>query len=132
RQELSGGAHERLPLLVLVVAGPFADEHHVGVRVPHAEHDLRAAARKPTLRARGRRLMKLLEGRDHECSPSRAEGKPAMPRARSTARLIASATTPTASPSSMRWSESTWPVARAKTVSPSHIVCAGRMAESMP
>src|SRR5439155_2452870 len=32
----------------------------------------------------------------------------------------------------MRWSESTWPVARAKTVSPSHIVCAGRMAESMP
>ena len=33
-QQLPGRAHERLPLLVLVEAGPLADEHEIGVGLP--------------------------------------------------------------------------------------------------
>ena len=36
-------AHERFALLVLVVAGPFADEDDVGVGVPDAEDEVGAA-----------------------------------------------------------------------------------------
>ena len=41
-EELSRLADERDPLLILVEAGRLAHEHQVGVRIPHAEHRLRA------------------------------------------------------------------------------------------
>ena len=44
---------ERVALLVLVEAGRLADEHQVGVRVPDAEDDLRAALGEPALHAAG-------------------------------------------------------------------------------
>ena len=53
REQLSGGADERLPLLVLVEPRRLPDEHQVGVWIAHAEHDLRPRLRESTLRARG-------------------------------------------------------------------------------
>ncbi len=41
REQLPGGADERLALLVLVEAGRLADEHQVGAGVAHAEDGLR-------------------------------------------------------------------------------------------
>ena len=41
-QELSCLSDERVALLVLVEPRRFADEHEVGVRIAHAEHDLRS------------------------------------------------------------------------------------------
>src|SRR5436309_768738 len=88
-QELACSSHERLALLVLVIAGAFPDEHRTGVWVPHAEHDLRAATGQPAQRA-GRSLVRqLLEGLGHASLPSFAEGKPGTLSARSTARRMA-------------------------------------------
>src|SRR5205823_2117300 len=131
-EQLPGRSHERLALLVLVIAGALPDEHHTGVGVPHAEHDLRPAAGQPAPRA-GRSLVRqLIEGLGHASLPSVAEGKPGTLSARSTARLMASFTASSARDSSVRCSASTGPVARTKAVSPSHIVCAGRIAPAMP
>src|SRR5205823_7447642 len=94
-QELPGGADERLTLPVLVVAGSLADEHHVGLRVPDAEHDLGAAGRQAALRAGRRDPAELLERHRHGSRPSRnsrTAGKFGTPVARSTARRMARAT----------------------------------------
>src|SRR5262245_48082808 len=56
-------ADERKALLVLVEARRLADEHQLGVRVTHAEHDLRAVLREPTALAAGRLLPQLFEAR---------------------------------------------------------------------
>ena len=45
-EQLPGLADEREALLVLVEAGRLADEHQLGVGVPDAEDDLRAALRE--------------------------------------------------------------------------------------
>src|SRR5438874_234944 len=43
RQELAGLADEGLALLVLVLAGAFADEHQACLRAAHPEDDVRAS-----------------------------------------------------------------------------------------
>ena len=52
-KQLTGGADERLPLLVLVEAGRLTDEHQLGAGVAHAEDDLRPRLREAAPRARG-------------------------------------------------------------------------------
>ncbi len=52
-EQLAGGAHERVALLVLVEAGRLADEDEVGVGVSDPEHDLGASLGQPAARAAG-------------------------------------------------------------------------------
>src|SRR5205085_8544094 len=140
-EELPGGADERLPLLVLVVARPLADAHQVRVVVADPVDDLRASLCEPAGYAdRGleRRVGARPGGsssaeRHRSSSPARtAVGTPARGVARRTDLLMASATAFTASSSTVGWGASTSPVAREKIVSPSHIVCAGRTAAEVP
>src|SRR6266511_778443 len=138
-QQLAGGAHERDALLVLVVAGALPDEHEVGARVAGAVHDLGPTGRQAALRAGGRGHRGLGQGAGggrvgcgHAVPPDApvAAGIPATGAAWRTAFLMARARTSTASSSSSNCEASVSPVAREKTVSPSCIVCAGRMAMS--
>lgn len=42
REELTRAANKRLTLLVFIGSGGFPDEHEIGIRIAHAEDDLRA------------------------------------------------------------------------------------------
>src|SRR5439155_24351949 len=63
-EELARAAHEGQTLLVLLGARALAHEHEVGVRVAHAEHDLRASPGEGTART-GRGLLLHLEEGGH-------------------------------------------------------------------
>src|SRR5207247_2169863 len=68
-EQLSRPPDERQALLVLLGAGPFADEHEIGVGVAHAEHDLGAARGGELALGASRRLFgQHLERRGHERS----------------------------------------------------------------
>src|SRR5690606_38441616 len=45
-EQLTGPAHERFSLSVLVATGSLADEHHPGVGIADAEHRLRPRRRQ--------------------------------------------------------------------------------------
>src|SRR3954453_6576742 len=53
-EEAAGAADERLPRQVLLLARALAHEEDVGMRIAHAEDDLRARRRQRALRARER------------------------------------------------------------------------------
>src|SRR5439155_9344717 len=73
-EQLAGRAHERLALLVLVVARRLPDEHEAGLRIAGAEHDLGPALRQPAAGA-GRSLpSQLFQRHDHARSTSRPGG----------------------------------------------------------
>ena len=65
RQQLPGGADERLSLFVLVEARRLADEHQIGVWFADAEDDLGAPAGETALGAGERFLLDDLEGSLH-------------------------------------------------------------------
>ncbi len=47
-EQATGSTHERPALLVLVLAGPLAHEHHLGVRAPLTRHRVRPTGRQST------------------------------------------------------------------------------------
>src|SRR5919106_159244 len=115
-QELAGGPDERQALHVLVVPRALADEHQVGGGTAVGEHDLSTPRRQPAPGADRGLAGQLLEPCGHRSA---------------TARRMAPAI---ASPAirSTSGGASACPVARVKTVSPSHIVCAGLTALARP
>src|SRR3990172_1365120 len=62
REELYGGAHERNPLTVFLLARALSDEHQLRFGVPHPEDDRRALLREPAARALSEVGADLLEG----------------------------------------------------------------------
>src|SRR6266508_1083611 len=64
RQQLSGGSHERQPLLVFLATRRFADEHQVRFRVSGAEDDPGTRAGKLAARAAGEKPLERLQIRN--------------------------------------------------------------------